>query len=61
MGQMYLSQDLAQLWRKFLQKILSRQAAEGDRGSLTRVSQVIEAGRKVCIPNETAGGGAGKV
>ena len=61
MGQMYLFQELAEFRRKFLQNILSSQAAEGDSGSLTRVGQVIEAGRKVCIANETAGGGSGKV
>ena len=61
MGQMYFFQELAYFWRKFLQNILSSQAAEGDGGSLTRVGQVIEAGRKVCITNETAGGGSGKV
>ena len=61
MGHMYFFQELAQFRRKFLQNILSSQAAEGDGGSLTRVGQVIEAGRKICVADETAGCGAGEV
>lgn len=61
MGQMDLSQSFAYFRRELLEHILSSQAAESNGGSLTRVGQIVEAGRKICIANETASGGSGKI
>lgn len=61
MGQMYLLQELAQFRRKLLHHILNGNATEGDGGSLARMGQVIEAGRKVRVANKAAGCGSGKV
>ena len=61
MGQMYLFQEFAYFRGKFLQNILSSHPTEGDSGSLTRMGQVIEAGRKICVANKTVRCGAGEV
>ena len=61
MWQMDLHEGMAYLRGEFLQNILSRNATEGDGGSLTCVSQVIEAGWKIGVTDKAVGCGAGKV
>lgn len=61
MRQVDLHEGTAYLWRELLKNILCRDAPEGDGGSLTCVSQVIEAGWEVGVPYKAVRCGAGKV